>query len=150
MSNNDQLNQQPTRKSRWTVWAELGPAWISAVTGVLVALTGAGFFVGRVTATPQPEPQPTTIITRTATVTATPAATAVASSSGSAAPTPTSGASTTQANGTLLGSYGFTLPANGSAPLGPTAPTQAQILSRTGKDVIWYTDLGGSPLSTGG
>jgi hypothetical protein len=62
----------------------------------------------------------------------------------------TSGAATTPANGTLLGSYTFTLPQYGSAPLGAAAPDQAQILSATGRDVIWNTGAGGAPLQTGG
>jgi hypothetical protein len=150
MSDQDQSNQQPAKRRGMGRLAELGPAWISALASLLVALTGAGFFVGRVTATPQPEAQPTEIITKIVTVTATPVVTATASPSGSATPAPTSGASVAAGNGVLLGSYRFTLPQNGSAPLGPTAPTQAQILSGTGKDVVWNTDLGGSPLSAGG
>jgi len=62
----------------------------------------------------------------------------------------TSAAATTPANGTLLGSYTFTLPQYGSAPLGPAAPDQAQILGGTGRDVIWNTGAGGAPLQTGG
>lgn len=74
-----------------------------------------------------------------------------ASSAAVSAPPSGGGATVTTApNGTVLGSYPFTLPQYGSAPLGPTAPTQAQILSRTGQDIIWNTGAGGSPLQTGG
>lgn len=56
---------------------------------------------------------------------------------------------TTAPNGTVLGSYNFTLGQYRSAPLGPTAPTQSQILSGSGQDVIWNTGAGGAPLQTG-
>lgn len=125
---------------------ELGPAWLSALAAVLVALTGAGFFAGRVSAPSNPAVQPTKIITRTVPVTASPAA----SPGVSTTPTPTSGVAVTSENGALLGSYTFTLPQYGSAPLGTSAPTQAQILGGTGQDVIWNTGAGGSPLQTGG
>lgn len=38
---------------------ELGPVWITAISGLIVALTGAGFFAGRATA-PTAAPQPST------------------------------------------------------------------------------------------
>jgi hypothetical protein len=75
---------------------------------------------------------------------------ATAAPSASPGVSTTSGAATTPGNGTLLGSYTFTLPQYGSAPLGAAAPDQAQILSGTGRDVIWNTGAGGAPLQTGG
>jgi hypothetical protein len=55
-------------RKRWsTRLAELGPTWITALTGLLVALTGAGFFVGR--ATVEASQAPPTTVTRTVTVT---------------------------------------------------------------------------------
>ncbi|MBV8934018.1 MAG: hypothetical protein JOZ47_22770 [Kutzneria sp.] len=41
---------------------ELGPTWITAISGLIVALTGAGFFVGRVSA-PNASAPPTTVST---------------------------------------------------------------------------------------
>ena len=120
---------------------ELGPAWIGALATLIIALTGAGFFAGRVSATPQ---QANTVRS-TVTVTATPPASPIDPPTTGSSP----GAGTT-ANGTLLGSYTFTLPQYGTAPLGTTAPDQAQILSGTGQDVKWNTGAGGAPLQTGG
>jgi hypothetical protein len=48
----------------WARIGELGPAWIGAIATLIVALTGAGFFAGRVTA-------PTVTPTQTVTVTPT-------------------------------------------------------------------------------
>lgn len=38
------------KKSALARFGELGPAWITAIAALIVALTGAGFFVGHVTA----------------------------------------------------------------------------------------------------
>jgi hypothetical protein len=73
--------------------------------------------------------------------------------SSAAVSTPPSGGGatgTTAPNGTVLGSYTFTLGQYRSASLGPMPPTQAQILSGSGQDVIWNTGAGGAPLQTGG
>lgn len=140
MSNNDRSSQQEA-KSFTDRFMELGPAWIGALATLLVALTSAGFFAGR--ATTQSAPQPTRTVTSTVTVTASPSVGATSSAS------PAASLGTT-ADGTLMGSYTFTLPQYGSAPLGATTPDQAQILSGTGKDVIWNTGAGGAPLQTGG
>lgn len=142
MSDYGRSPQQQTKKSGMARFAELGPAWIGALATLLVALTGVGFFAGRVTT--QATPQPT--VTSTVTVTAAP----VTGASGSQSPGASSGATATSANGAVLGSYTFTLPQYDSAPLGTTAPDQAQILSGTGQDVIWNTGAGSSPLETGG
>jgi len=144
MSDYDRSPQQEPKKSGMTRFAELGPAWIGALATLVVALTGAGFFAGR--ATTQATPQPTKTVTNTVTVTATP----VTGPSGPPTSEASSGSTPTSANGTVLGSYTFTLPQYDSAPLGTTAPDQAQILSGTGQDVIWNTGAGGSPLQTGG
>jgi hypothetical protein len=42
---------QSTRHG-WARLGELGPAWITAIATLILALTGAGFFAGRATATP--------------------------------------------------------------------------------------------------
>lgn len=44
-------NNQRPRRGRARI-GELGPAWITAIAALIVALTGAGFFAGRVTAGP--------------------------------------------------------------------------------------------------
>ena len=128
------------QKGRLAHIAELGPAWITALTGLIGVLIAAGFFVGRSTGSPGAQP------TRTVTITETPSA--------AGSHSPASGSSTEtgspSSDGDLLGSYTFTLPESGSAALGPTAPTQAQILAGKGMDVIWNTGAGGAPLQTGG
>ena len=114
---------------------ELGPAWLSALAAVLVALTGAGFFAGRVSAPPSPTVQPTRIITKTV-----PAAPPVSPAS-SAAPTASSGAGGAAGNGTQLGSYSFQLTNGYSAPPGPTAPTQSQIASGGTYDIQYNGEV---------
>jgi hypothetical protein len=136
----DRSNISP-KKGLMARIAELGPAWITAITGLIAVLVAAGFFAGRSTGSPGAQP------TKTITVTETPSATRSQASPSSDSPT---GTQSPIPNGTLLGSYTFTLPGYGSAPLGTTAPTQAQILAGTGKDVIWNTGAGGAPLQTGG
>lgn len=49
MSDSDH-NQQPRRG--WARLGELGPAWITAIAALIVALTSAGFFAGRATSEP--------------------------------------------------------------------------------------------------
>ncbi len=150
MSDYGRSPQQETKKSGTARLAELGPAWIGALAALLVALTGAGFFAGRVTTQPAPQPTVTSTATVTATPTVTVTATPVAGASGSQTSEASSGSISTTANGTALASYTFTLPQYDSAPLGTTAPDQAQVLSGTGQDVVWNTGAGGSPLETGG
>jgi len=43
------VSNRPPRRG-WARLGELGPAWITAIAALIVALTGAGFFAGRVTA----------------------------------------------------------------------------------------------------
>jgi hypothetical protein len=52
-------------KSGWARLGEVGPAWISAITGLILALTSAGFFVGHVTASGHPQPNVTITVTKT-------------------------------------------------------------------------------------
>ena len=111
---------------------ELGPAWISAIAAVIVALTGAGFFAGRVSAPASSANQPNKISATTVPTAAPVSAGATASPSGAAA---------TAGNGTLLGSYGFQLTNGYNAPLGPTAPTQSQIAAGGAYDVGYNGDL---------
>ena len=51
----------PQRRG-WARIGELGPAWITAVAGLIVALAAVGFFAGRVT-TPTPAPTETVTVT---------------------------------------------------------------------------------------
>jgi hypothetical protein len=44
---------------------ELGPAWITAITGLVATLTTAGFIVGHATAGSSAAPQPAVTITKT-------------------------------------------------------------------------------------
>jgi hypothetical protein len=104
---------------------ELGPAWITAIAGLIVALAAVGFFVGRST-TSGARQAPTVAVT-------TPAsghATAASSPSPSARSVP---------NGTLLGSYSIsiTVGPGESVPLNATKPTQSQL------------DTGAGDLGTG-
>lgn len=55
-------------KNGWARLLEVGPAWITAITGVIVALTAAGFFVGHATAgsgAATPAPTVTVTVTKT-------------------------------------------------------------------------------------
>lgn len=113
---------------------ELGPAWISAIAAVIVALTGAGFFAGRVSAPASLANQPTKI-------SATTVPTAAPVSAGTSASASPSGVAATVGNGTLLGSYSFQLTNAYNAPLGPTAPTQSQIAAGGAYDVGYSGDL---------
>lgn len=108
-------------KSSWARIGELGPAWITAIAGLITALAGTGLFVFlHSTGTNNPgSEQPTTIVT---------------------SPVPSSSASSVSASssdGAQLGLYSVTLPPNRSVPLGPTAPTQSQIAAGSGSGVIW-------------
>lgn len=58
-------NEKPPR-SGWARIADLGPKWIGAIATLILALTSAGFFAGRVT-TPTVTPTPTVTVTRTET-----------------------------------------------------------------------------------
>lgn len=138
----------PPRRSKISLFAELGPVWISALTGILAVLFGAGFFVGKTAGAPKP--QPTVTVTATATATA-PAVSAPAATSSAGAPSPAASptGSAVSADGQLLGSYAVTLPRDGSAPLGAAAPTQAQILAGTDYDIVWNYELGGAPVGAG-
>jgi hypothetical protein len=53
--------EEPQRRG-WARIGELGPAWISAIAAVILALAGAGFFAGRAT-TPTPAPTETVTVT---------------------------------------------------------------------------------------
>ncbi|MFE0024791.1 hypothetical protein [Amycolatopsis sp. NPDC059021] len=66
-------------------WSEVGPKWITAIAGLITALAGAGFFVGRASAT---DPKPAPVMT-TATVTVTAPALAPAPQGSTAAQAPT-------------------------------------------------------------
>jgi hypothetical protein len=46
---------RPPGKKKWKIW-DAGPAWIAAIAALLTAMTGAGFFVGRVSAAPVSAP----------------------------------------------------------------------------------------------
>jgi hypothetical protein len=138
---NNQPSDQAKKKGGWDRFAELGPAWITSVATLLVAVTGAGFFAGRITASSAPVIQPTEIVTKT--VTANPV-----SASQKAVPSTSTGVASNVDNGTKLGKYSFQLPSGYSAPLGPTAPTQSEIGASGGSyDVDWPSPL--EPLYPG-
>ncbi len=66
---------QPPRHG-WARILELGPTWITAIATLIVALTGIGFFAGRVTTptvTPTSVPTPTQTVTKTVTAPPAPA-----------------------------------------------------------------------------
>ena len=132
------------RKSKLALFLELGPVWITSITGLLAVLFGAGFFVGKTTGSPNAQP--------TVTVTASPSAPSVpvtTSPAGASSLSASPAGSAASADGQLLGSYTVTLPRDGSAPLGSTEPTQAQILAGANYDIIWDYELGGAPLGAG-
>ena len=123
-------NQDQTGKDRsW--WPTIVAALIGAAATIVVGLIASGAGVLHITVSPAP--------THTVFITPSPAVTAT---------TRPSGATGTSANGDLLGSYTFRLGQYTSAPLGATAPTQAQILANSG-DIVWNTGSGGSPLQPG-
>lgn len=137
-------DDSPRPKIEWRAIGELGPAWITSITGLIVALTGAGFFVGHLTGGSSPTPQPTVTVTVTKTVqvaaNGSPVAT-VPSAGGTGSATAGSGS----ANGTQLGSYTIDLPAGYSVPLGPTKPTQSQFITGQSGGDLYYTGLGYFP-----
>ena len=143
MSESERSSQEQQKKGAWTRLAELGPAWIASIGTLIVALTGAGFFAGRATITASSPPPK--VITKTVTVTASAPAPSVSSPAG----TPTASAAVSS-DGELLGSYTITLPRDGSATLGPTAPTPQQILAGNGNDIEWNYEFGGAPLQPEG
>src|ERR1022692_2864642 len=64
--------EQPSRHGWWARILELGPAWITAIATVIVALGGVGFFAGRASAptgTPASTGQPTQTATPSAAAT---------------------------------------------------------------------------------
>jgi hypothetical protein len=103
-------------KGAWGRLAELGPAWITALAALIVALTGAGFFAGRVSAPSSPAVKSTNATTPTS---------AAVSPISSVAPTTSGGSVDT---GEKLADYSFVLPNGYSAPLGTSTPTQSQIV----------------------
>jgi hypothetical protein len=139
----DGYSNKPVTKGSGNRFAGSRAAWIASVAALVAALAGAGCSG----ATSKSAVQPTSTIATSA-----PAASATTISPvASAAPPSTPAAATGPANGTLLGSYSFTLPRDGAAPIGTTAPTQAEILAGgPGPDIVWETDDGGSPLGTPG
>lgn len=110
-------NNEPSRKTRTQLIAELGPAWITAIAVLIGAMTAvAGFFLGHATVSnASPHPTVTVTVTRPASATS-------VSSNGPSSPTP----STESSNGVLLGSYSIDLNYPNSVPLGPSKPTQSQ------------------------
>ena len=132
-------------KSALRVIGELGPAWITSITGIIAVLATAGFFVGHATAGANAVPQPTATAKATATVTKTiyPGAAARPSAAPATAVSGTADASNVSsaglpANGTLLGSYSIDLSAWYSAPLGPAQPTQAQFTQTSSGGDVYY------------
>lgn len=118
-------SRQGTPRGFFARLGELGPAWISALAALIVALTGAGFFAGR--ATGQPRPSPTVTVTVPASPT---------TSTGSSSP-PAS------AVGKDLDSYTVDLAGNYGVPLGPAKPTQSQYSADgTGDLVKTYSRIG--------
>lgn len=51
--------------------SELGPAWITAIVGLIAVLGGGGYVAGHVSGTHDPAPQPTVTVTATVTAAAT-------------------------------------------------------------------------------
>jgi hypothetical protein len=97
---------------------ELGPAWITAIAGLIAVVAGGGFAAGHASGAHDPAPQPTVTVTATATATVTSPATYPPQSP------PVSQAATS--NGAVLGSYTVDLPTSYSIPLGASKPTQPQ------------------------
>jgi hypothetical protein len=111
-------------------FGELGPAWIGALATLIVALTGAGFFAGRITG--QPAPQATVTITDPASPNTVGTSPSAPQSVSPPAPRPAAAV----ANGVHLGSYSIDLAAGYAVPLGPTRPTQSEY-SATGNGDLY-------------
>lgn len=128
---------------------ELGPAWITAITGLVATLTTAGFIVGHATAGSSAAPQPTVTITKTIQVGAGAAVNPAPSATGksSAGSTNSTAGATGVANGTQLGSYSIDLSMSYSVPLGATKPTQAQFSSSSSGGDLYFN--GGVEFRTG-
>jgi hypothetical protein len=122
-------DKEASRKGWSERISEVGPAWITAFTGLLAVLAGGGYVIGHASASgaaPDPAPQPTATVTVAPTATVTVTATATVASSATNY-TPTSHASQTIAsNGSELGTYTVDLPLGYSVPLGASQPTQSQ------------------------
>jgi hypothetical protein len=109
--------------------SEVGPAWITAITGLIAVLVGGGGYIaGHASASGAPDstPQPTATVTVAATATVTVTARATAASQ---VTNPAQTPGTTQtipSNGSELGSYIVDLPQEYSIPLGASKPTQSQ------------------------
>jgi hypothetical protein len=97
---------------------ELGPAWITALAGLIAVFAGGGFAAGHASGAHDPAPQPTVTVTATATATVTSPVTHPPQGP------PVSSAATS--NGAVLGSYTVDLPTGYSIPLGASKPTQSQ------------------------
>lgn len=102
-------NGQDSRRGFLSRLGELGPAWITALAALLVALTSAGFFAGR--AAGQPRPSPTVTVTAPA---------RIGQGEGSSSPPAAATA------GTQLGSYPVDLTGSYGVPLGPARPAPSQ------------------------
>jgi hypothetical protein len=119
--------------------AELGRAGITGLAAIIVTLTGAGLVAGCGGHGSSPSATPTVVITKTETAApasapSTPAAdptepsTPAPAVSDSATPG-ASGAAATTGDGTQLGAYSFVLTNGYGAPLGPSVPTQSQMVA---------------------
>jgi hypothetical protein len=125
----DPFPQQPQKKGFWKRFAELGPAWISALVAVIGLLTAGAVYVVVVHVGASSTPTATA-----------PPSPAVSRGGPTAGPSPT-GDTGTAGNGTQLApSYLFQLTNSYSAPLGLTKPTQAQIGRGVASYDIFYYD----------
>jgi hypothetical protein len=97
---------------------ELGPAWITAIAGLMAVFVGGGYVAGHASGVHDPAPLPTVTVTATATATATSPVTQ--SQLSPHAP------QIAKSNGAVLGSYTVDLPSDYSIPLGISKPTQSQ------------------------
>jgi hypothetical protein len=117
-------------------FSQVGRGRITALAALIATLTGAGLVAGCSSHAASPSPTPTVIITKTvaaapasASAPASAAASAPASAAGDPATPGASGAAATAGNGAQVGAYSFQLTNGYAAPLGPTAPTQSQMIA---------------------
>jgi len=134
MSEFNQAFQPPRRDGSRGRRTERGRAGITALATLAATLAGIGLVTGCASHASSPSARPTVVVTKT--VAAAPAAAPVSTASGPAVSTAggpatpaASGPSSTAGNGTQLAAYGFQLTDGYAAPLGPAAPTQAQMVS---------------------
>jgi hypothetical protein len=110
-------NPGPEKRKAFAQLIESGPVWITAISGLIVAMAAAGFLVVTNPSDARPSISPNA---------SRPSVTAPPATSPSRTPTPTPGPAGNNTAGTQLGHYIIYLPGGYSVPLNATKPTRLQ------------------------